>query len=181
MNVNDSLAIIEAILFAHGEPITPDRLSDASGIDVQTAVKLVEQLERKYNVSDSGLCVLTLNGGFQLATRAEFSSHVKKALATKRQAPLTPAAMETLAIIAYNQPVTKAFVEQVRGTDSNYVVNSLAERGLIIDIGRLDLPGRPIAYKTTDTFLRCFGLSGMSELPPLPEQEEQLSFDTIDE
>ena len=89
--------------------------------------------------------------------------------------------METLSIVAYNQPVTKAFVEQVRGIDSSSVVNTLVERNLLEEAGRLDLPGRPVAYRTTDTFLRCFGLSRIEELPALPNQEGQLDFDELAE
>ena len=89
--------------------------------------------------------------------------------------------METLSIIAYNQPVTKSFVEQVRGIDSSSVVNTLVERDLLEEAGRLDLPGRPVAYRTTDTFLRCFGISSLKELPPLPNQEGQLDFDELAE
>ena len=89
--------------------------------------------------------------------------------------------METLSIVAYNQPVTKAFVEQVRGIDSSSVVNTLVERDLLEEAGRLELPGRPVAYRTTDTFLRCFGISSLEELPPLPNQEGQLDFDELAE
>ncbi|MDR1754823.1 MAG: SMC-Scp complex subunit ScpB, partial [Eubacterium sp.] len=124
---------------------------------------------------------LALDGGFQLATRTEYASYVKKALVSKRQVPLSQAAMECLSIIAYNQPVTKSLIEQVRGIDSNYVVNTLVERGLIADAGRLDLPGKPMSYKTTDTFLRCFGLRSLAELPAPPLGEEQLNFDSLEE
>lgn len=179
MKISEGMAIIEAILFAHGDPISLDKLVMASQIDRESVVKLVDQLDRKYNVSESGFCILKIDDGFQLATRAPYAPYVKAALETRRQTPLSQAAMETLAIIAYNQPVTKAFVEQVRGIDSNYVVNSLVERGLIEDAGRLDLPGRPISYRTTDTFLRVFSLQSLKQLPPLPGQEGQMSFDTV--
>lgn len=181
MKLNEALAVIEAVLFAHGDPITLDKLSEATEIDLEELPKLIDQLERGYNVRESGLRILRLNDGYQLATRQEYGEAVKKALETKRQAPLSQAAMESLSIIAYNQPVTKAFVEQVRGIDSSSVVNTLVERGLLEEAERLELPGRPIAYRTTDTFLRCFGLSSLAELPPIPNQEGQLDFDELAE
>ena len=181
MKLNESIAIIEAILFAHGDPITPEKLSEASGIDVETTVKLIDQLERRYNVQESGIKIIRLNNGFQITTREEYASYIKSALETRKQQPLSQAAMETLSIIAYNQPVTKSFVEQVRGIDSSSVVNTLVERDLLEEAGRLDLPGRPVAYRTTDTFLRCFGISSLAELPPLPNQEGQLDFDELAE
>lgn len=181
MKLNEALAVIEAVLFAHGDPISLEKLSEATEIDADELPKLIDQLERGYNVRESGLRILRLNDGYQLATRQEYGDAVKKALETKRQAPLSQAAMESLAIIAYNQPVTKAFVEQVRGIDSGSVVNTLVERGLLEEAERLELPGRPIAYRTTDTFLRCFGLSSLAELPPIPNQEGQLDFDELAE
>ncbi|MCM1334204.1 MAG: SMC-Scp complex subunit ScpB [Bacteroides sp.] len=181
MKLNEALAVIEAVLFAHGDPISLDKLAEATAIDADELPKLIDQLERGYNVRESGLRILRLNDGFQLATRQEYGDYIKKALETKRQAPLSQAAMESLSIVAYNQPVTKAFVEQVRGIDSSSVVNTLVERGLLEEAGRLDLPGRPIAYRTTDNFLRCFGLSSLAELPPIPNQEGQLDFDELEE
>lgn len=181
MKLTEGIAAIEAIMFAYGEPITIEKLSEASGIDRETAVKLIDQLERRYNVQESGLRILRINNGFQIAARAEYSENIKAALETRKQQPLSQAAMETLSIVAYNQPVTKAFVEQVRGIDSSSVVNTLVERNLLEEAGRLDLPGRPVAYRTTDNFLRCFGLSRIEELPPLPNQEGQLDFDELAE
>ncbi|MBR1833212.1 MAG: SMC-Scp complex subunit ScpB [Ruminiclostridium sp.] len=181
MTVTEGVAAVEAIMFAYGEPITIEKLSEASGIDEETAVKLVDTLERQYNVRESGLRILRVNGAFQIAARPEFADGIKKALETRKQQPLSQAAMETLAIVAYNQPVTNGFVEQVRGIDSSSVVRSLVERGLLEEAGRLDLPGRPISYRTTDNFLRCFGLSRIEDLPPLPDREGQLDFDELEE
>lgn len=181
MTLTEGIAAIEAVMFAYGDPITIDKLSEASGVDAETCAKLVDRLEQQYNVRESGLRILRINNGFQIAARTEFADNIKKALETRRQQPLSQAAMETLAIVAYNQPVTNAFVEQVRGIDSSSVMRSLVERGLLEEAGRLDLPGRPISYRTTDTFLRCFGLSRIEELPPLPDQEGQLDFDELEE
>lgn len=180
MEIVEGMAIIEAILFAYADPITIDRLSEASGIDPDTAAKIISQLERRYSVIGSGLRIIRLGNAFQLSTQEELSSYVKAALDTHKQTPLSQAALECLAVIAYNQPVTKGFVEQIRGIDSSGVVNTLVEKGLIEEAGRLELPGRPIAYRTTDTFLRCFGLNSLENLPPLPTQEGQLSLDELD-
>lgn len=180
MEIVEGMAIVEAILFAYADPITIDKLSEASGIDADTAAKIVAQLERRYSVIGSGLRIIRLGNAFQLSTQEELSSYVKAALDTHRQTPLSQAALECLAVIAYNQPVTKGFVEQIRGIDSSGVVNTLVEKGLIEEAGRLELPGRPIAYRTTDTFLRCFGLKSLEELPALPSQEGQMSLDELD-
>ena len=176
MNYNESICIIEALLFASGEPISLDRLSEASGIEPETVVKLIDRLERKYNVSDSAIRVLRLENSYQLSTREEYAPYIKRAMENKRQARLSPAALEVLAVVAYNQPVTKAFVEQVRGTDSSGVINTLVERELLYEAGRLELPGR---YKTTDNFLRCFKLESLAQLPSLPDEDGQLNLNEI--
>lgn len=181
MKYTEGISIIEAILFAYGDPITLDRLSESSGIEKETVVKIIDQLDRRYNVSESGLQIMRLNNSFQITTRVEYESYIKKAMDNRRQAPLSQAAMEVLAVVAYNQPVTKGFVEQVRGVDSGSVVNNLVERCLLEEAGRLDLPGRPITYKTTETFLRSFKLSGISELPPIPNTEAQIQFSELEE
>lgn len=179
MNYNESICIIEALLFASGEPISLDRLSEASGIEPETVVKLIDRLERKYNVSDSAIRVLRLENSYQLSTREEYAPYIKRAMENKRQARLSPAALEVLAVVAYNQPVTKAFVEQVRDTDSSGVINTLVERELLYEAGRLELPGRPITYKTTDNFLRCFKLESLAQLPSLPNEDGQLNLNEI--
>ncbi|MCL2696540.1 MAG: SMC-Scp complex subunit ScpB [Oscillospiraceae bacterium] len=179
MELQEGIAITEAILFAAGEPVSVDRLSEAAGIDSETVSKLIGQLERKYNVSDSGLRIIRLEDSYQIITRAEYAPFIKTALEIKRHAPLSQAALEVLAVIAYNQPVTKAYVEQVRGVDSNSVVNTLAERGLIEEAGRLDLPGKPVTYRTTQAFLRSFGLNEIGQLPPFPDQEGQMRLDGL--
>ena len=123
--------------------------------------------------------LLRLENSYQLAAKEIYAPYIKAALEIKKNSVLSPAAMEALTIVAYNQPVTKGFVEQVRGVDSSGVVNSLVEKGLLAEAGRLDLPGRPIAYKTTDNFLRAFRLSSIKDLPELPDHKEQISFDEL--
>lgn len=180
MEIVEGMAIVEAILFAYADPITIDKLAEASGIDADTTAKILGQLERRYSVIGSGLRIIRLGNAFQLSTQEELASYVKAALDTHKQTPLSQAALECLAVIAYNQPVTKGFVEQIRGIDSSGVVNTLVDKGLIEEAGRLEVPGRPIVYRTTDTFLRCFGLKSLEELPPLPTQEGQMSLDELD-
>lgn len=170
MEITKKLGAIEAILFASGDPIEIYRLSEASGVDVGTIPRLVRLLNERYGDCGSGLCIKKLDSSYQMCTREEFAPMIKTALETKRSTPLSNAAMETLTIIAYNQPVSKGFIENVRGIDSSSVVNNLVEKGLIEEAGRLDIPGKPIVYRTTPVFLRSFGLASTDDLPILPGQ-----------
>lgn len=179
MEFEDKLPIVEAVLFASGEPVEEQRLCEVTGLVGKELEQVIGALEEKYADASSGIELLRLNDSFQLATKQEFAPCIKAALEIKKNSQLSPAALETLTVIAYNQPVTKGFVENVRGVDSSGVVNSLVEKGLLAEAGRLDLPGRPIAYKTTDNFLRAFKLSSLKDLPPLPEQSEQITIDEI--
>ena len=171
MEIKEKLGAIEAILFASGEPIEIYRLSEASGVDVGTLPSLIKLLNDRYDDVGSGLAIKKLDSSFQMCTREEFAPQIKAALETKKSTPLSNAAMEALTIIAYNQPVSKGFVENVRGVDSSSVVNNLVEKGLVEEAGRLDVPGKPIVYRTTAVFLRSFGLSSVADLPPLPGHE----------
>ena len=177
MDVKDLAAHIEAVLFASGEPISLEKLMAALVIPKKDAEDGLAYLTEKYKERDFGIELLRLENSYQLAVKKEFSDDVKAALEIKKSTALSPAAMEVLTIAAYNQPVTKAFVEHVRGVDSSSVVNSLVEKDLLCETGRLNLPGRPVAYKTTENFLRAFSLNSLSELPKLPKQNEQLSFE----
>ncbi len=168
-NTRSPLCItLEAVLFASGEPVTVTRLAqacEASEIAVTAALK---QLALWYDEQNSAICVQQLGDAWQMCTRPQFAPAIQRAVETKKQAPLSAAAMEVLTIVAYNQPVSKGFVEHVRGVDSSSVVNTLVEKELLMEAGRLEVPGRPIAYATTPHFLRCFGLNSLDELPPLP-------------
>ncbi|MBQ6250782.1 SMC-Scp complex subunit ScpB [Ruminococcus sp.] len=172
MEIKDKLGALEAILFASGEPIEIYRLSEASGVDAGTLPSMIRLLNERYEDCGSGICIKKLDSSFQMCTREEFAPQVRAALETKRTAPLSNAAMEALTIIAYNQPVSKGFVENVRGIDSSSVINNLVEKGLVEEAGRLDVPGKPIVYRTTAVFLRSFGLSSVADLPPLPGQSD---------
>lgn len=177
MAVEQLAAHLEAVLFSSGDPISADKICTALFITAKDLDKAAEYLNEKYSQSDSGIELLKLENSYQLAVKKQFASDVKAILEIKKGSALSPAAMEVLTIAAYNQPVTKAFVEHVRGVDSSSVVNSLVEKDLLCETGRLNLPGRPVAYKTTDNFLRAFGLSSLKDLPPLPVPKEQLTFD----
>ena len=172
MKLTEKQALLEAVLFACGDPAEPERIAVAADIDKGALPGLVDSLNDAYAENGSSLTVLRLSGFYQLAVRSEYYDAVKRAVDTKKNAPLSQAAMEALTVIAYNQPVTKSFVEHIRGVDSSGVVNALVEKGLVTEAGRLDLPGRPIAYITTDAFLRCFGLESLDDLPPLPGDKD---------
>lgn len=167
MDIKDKLGAIEAVLFASGEPVEIYRLSEACGIEVGSLFAMIKLLNERYDDCGSGICIKKLDSSYQMCTRSQFAPQIRSALETKRSAPLSNAAMEALTIIAYNQPVSKGFVENVRGIDSSSVINNLVEKGLIEEAGRLDIPGKPLVYRTTAVFLRSFGLSSVSELPPL--------------
>jgi segregation and condensation protein B len=183
-------AAAEAILFASGEPLEIARLAEALELDIEATQIILNGLTAALDVRGSGLCLLKLAEKYQLCARTEFAEKIRAVLEIKRNTPLSPAAFEVLAVVAYNQPVTKSYIEQVRGVDCSGVISTLCQKGLIEEKGRLDLPGRPLLYGTTPEFLRCFCISSLSELPDLPEkeakqqaynrQEEQLSFDTDD-
>ena len=175
------MAAIEAILFACGEPIELEKLAAAAEIEKDTAERIIERLNDRYADQGSALTIGKLDGSFQLMTRPQYARYIKTAMETRRQAPLSPAAVEVLAIVAYNQPVTRGFVDQVRGVDSGGVVRSLVERDLLEEHGRLnDVPGRPIAYRTTENFLRCFKLNSLDDLPPIPGSSEQITLEEYD-
>lgn len=170
MNMKELQNALEAVLFAVGEPIETERLSQALEIDEILLDQVLENLRAAYDERDGGLCILKLEDKYQICSKKQYAEQIRKVLEIKRNAPLSQAAFEVLAIIAYNQPVTKAFVEQIRGVDCSGVISTLCQRELIEEKGRLDLPGRPLIYATTSNFLRCFCLSSLEDLPAVPEK-----------
>ncbi len=171
MNEAQQTGALEAMLFAHAEPVETERLADALRLSAQDTEELLHGLQQRYDEQESGLAILHFEPDrWQMTTRPYYGEVVKRVLDTRRNAPLSPAALEVLAVIAYNQPVSRSFIEQVRGVDSSSTVTKLLEKGLIEEAGRLDLPGRPVAFQTTDTFLRVFGLGGLKDLPPLHDE-----------
>lgn len=174
MNERQKIGALEAMLFANGEPVEAARLAEAMRIEPEQARELLGKLQNEYDERESGVVLLQFDGDrWQLSTRPYYGEMVKRILDTRRNAPLSPAALEVLAVIAYNQPVSRSFIEQVRGVDSSSTVTKLLERGLIEEAGRLDLPGKPVAFRVTDTFLRVFGLGSLADLPPLHEDDPQ--------
>ncbi|MCR4563881.1 MAG: SMC-Scp complex subunit ScpB [Clostridiales bacterium] len=171
VNANKLTAACEAILFAYGEPMELSRLSEALGIEDELTEQLLLNLEAGLQERGSGLRLLKLEDKYQLSTDTEYADLIRSVLEIKRNTPLSQAAFEVLAIVAYNQPITKSYIEQVRGVDCSGVIASLCQKKLIEEKGRLDLPGRPLVYGTTPEFLRCFSLSSLEELPELPENE----------
>ena len=171
MTMSELTSAFEAVLFSGGEPQSIDRFSQVFDIAPEKVVKVMETLEKKLKEQKSGLELLRLDNTYQLATRAEYADYIKKMFDIRRRTPLSPAALEVLAVVANNQPVTKSFIEQVRGVDCSGVVTTLVEKGLIEERGRLELPGKPLLYGTTKNFLRCFGINDLSGLPPLPKNE----------
>ena len=174
MELERLTTMAEAILFASGDPVETARLALTLKVSEREIVPIMEHLQQRYTNTDSALQVIRLSKSWQLGTRPEFAFVIREAMEKKRMQPLSNAAMETLTIVAYNQPVSKGFVERVRGIDSSSVVNSLVDKGLLEEAGRIDVPGHPIGYKTTALFLRVFGLSSLDDLPdPNAKQEDK--------
>ncbi len=170
-HLNQYKGALEAMLFANGEPVTAARMADALGIELHLTERLLMSLQADYDHEDRGLQLYQLEDRWQLGTKNCHGEAVKKILDTRRNVPLSQAALEVLAVIAYNQPVSRSFIEQVRGVDSSSTVATLLDKGLIQEAGRLDLPGRPVSFATTDVFLRTFGLEGLYQLPALHEEQ----------
>lgn len=160
---------VEAIIFASGEPLERERLLEALACTPERLDSVLHEIKDDYDNRESAVSLLLLGSKVQFATRPQYAEAVRNVLDIKRNQPLSAAAFEVLAIIAYNQPVTKAFVEQIRGVDCGGVINTLCQRNLIEECGRLDLPGRPLIYCTTADFLKCFCMSTLAELPDIPE------------
>lgn len=158
---------IEGILFAAGEPVKAAKLAVVLDTDTGTVRNAVEELKAEYERDCRGFNIIDILEGYQICSRPEYYSYIQEILGEQRNQPLSNAAMEALAIIAYKQPITRGQVEHIRGVNSDGCINRLYERGLIEEKGRLDAPGRPILYVTTQNFLRCFGLTNPQDLPPL--------------
>ena len=159
--------IIEAILFAAGERVEISRLSQTLEVDPKDIVRATDALADQLSYDRRGIRILKLEQGYQMVSSGEMADYITKALETRKPPKLSSSQLETLTIIAYYQPATKAMVEQIRGADSSYSVAALLNKKLIEEAGRLNVPGRPIQYKTTPDFLRTFGLQSLEELPPI--------------
>lgn len=177
----DLTSAIEAILFAAGDSVPLARLSLVLGVseqDVETSVKI---LQESYFEQQRGMRILRLEDKVQMCSAPEYASFISKTLEQRKPPVLSQPALETLAVVAYFQPVTRAYIEQVRGVDSSYTVGVLNERGLIEECGRLEVPGRPVLFRTTDVFLRTMGISSLEDLPELPDMTDSDGMEKLQE
>ncbi len=172
MDIIELSPALEAVLFASGEPVPVARLSLVFGVPEEDILVTADKLGEYYEKNGRGIRLLRLGGSLQLCSAPEHAKLIARVIEHRAAPKLSPSALEALAVIAYFQPVTRAYVEQVRGVDSSYTVSSLAEKGLIEPAGRLDAPGRPTLYRTTEAFLRVMGISSLEELPTLPDMSE---------
>ncbi len=160
-------AIIEALLFVSGEPLSLRDIAVNLEITPKYTEEILGEMMLDYEVSNRGIKLIVLNGAYQLVTKNEYSDYIQKLLKKNRRQSLSQASLESLAIIAYKQPITRVDIDEIRGVKSDSAIQKLIERELIAEVGRLEVPGRPILYGTTDEFLRQFGLAGLDELPSL--------------
>ena len=172
MEQNELDSVLEAILFASGEPVSADRIAAVLGLAPETVLEGAQRLADAYSFSRRGLRVVRTDRDMQMCSAPEYSGEISRVLEQRKPPRLSQPSLEVLAIVAYFQPVTRAYIDNIRGVDSSYTVSQLAERGLIEACGRLDVPGRPTIYKTGDLFLRTMGISSLEELPVLPDLGE---------
>ncbi len=178
MKLKDAEAIIEGVLFAAGDSVDIERISDILDIDVKSTRAVMTALMDKYDSENRGLKIIRLEDSYQMCTRGEYYEYISKLAQPRRAQTLSNAAMEVLSIVAYKQPVTRAVIEQIRGVSCDSLVNRLLERNLIQEIGRLDTPGRPMLFGTTEEFLRCFGITSVTDLPDYEKiSSEQISLE----
>ena len=164
---------LEGVLFASGEPVPVERLCLGLEVDRPTLDAVAQKLMDQYSYDRRGIRLLRLDTSYQLCSAPEYAKIIRQTLESRKPARLSQPALEVLAVIAYYQPVTRAYVDQVRGVDSSYTMGLLLERELIEEAGRLSVPGRPMQFRTTKTFLRAFGLSSLDELPELPNTSQE--------
>lgn len=160
-------AAIEAILYAAGHPVEYDKIAEVLGLGVKDTKNLIQHMADSYNEDSSprGINLLVFENSCQFCTKEIFAPYIREALGIRRGGNLSASSMEVLAIVAYNQPITRSYIDTIRGVDSNYAVNSLIDKDLICAVGRMDAPGRPVLLGTTEKFLRVFGLTSLKELP----------------
>lgn len=164
-------AVIEAVLFTMGESVEISKLADAVGEDVKTTKAIINDMMEKFSEESRGVTIIELEDAYQMCTKGDMYEYLLKVAKAPRKFVLTDALLETLSIVAYKQPITRLEVERVRGVNSDHAVNRLVEFGLVEEVGRLDAPGRPLLFGTTEEFLRSFGVRSLDELPALnPEQ-----------
>ena len=171
MYLNEKESIIEAMLFASGNAVKIEDMAEILNVDGKTIKELIKSINVRFDEENRPVTIREIDKGFQMCTKPQYHQYIRKLQEQKPKKNLSQSAMETLAIIAYKQPVTRIEIEKIRGVNSDHAVSTLAEFGLIEDIGRADLPGRPLLYSTTEEFLRKFGYSSLEDLPPLANFE----------
>lgn len=173
MSIEKMYAVIEAVLFSMGESVEASKIAAAIEQDVPTTIKLIHNLMDRYEAEDRGIKIIELGDSFQLCTKADTYEYIIKVATQPKKQVLTDVLLETLSIIAYKQPITKQEIEGIRGVSCDHAVNKLVEYGLVEEVGRLDAPGRPILFGTTEAFLRSFGVKNVDELPVIsPDKVE---------
>ena len=182
MNIGKLEAAIEAILFTMGDSVELSRLAAVVEHDEETTRRLIHNMMDRYEAEDRGIRIIELDNSFQMCTKAECYEAVVRVAAQPKKPVLTDVLLETLSIVAYKQPVTRLEVEQIRGVKSDHAINRLIEYNLVEEVGRLDAPGRPLLFGTTEEFLRCFGVQSLDELPVMrPEQVEDFKAEAEEE
>ena len=173
MDINDLEGVIEGILFASGDPVPVSRIAAVLGVPPETILDAACSIADRLSFERRGIRLVRLENSLQLCSAPEYADQIRLVLETRKPPKLSQNALEVLSIVAYFQPVTRAYIEQVRGIDSSYTVGILTDRGLIEPCGHLDAPGRPTLFRTTKNFLRTFGISSLEELPELPSRPEE--------
>lgn len=187
MELKEAESIIEGVLFAAGDAVDVEKISDILDIDTKSTRAIVTALADKYDREKRGLQIIRLEDSYQMCTRRDYQEYISRLAEPRRSQSLSDAAMEVLAIVAYKQPVTRAVIEQIRGVSCDSLVNKLLEKNFIEEVGRLDTPGRPMLFGTTEEFLRCFGIESIMELPEFEERSadetelQQTEGDSVDD
>ena len=182
MEIEKLQSAIEAILFTMGDSVELEKLASAIEHDEETTKKLIHNMMDKYEAQDRGIRIIELDNAYQLCTKKEMYEYLIRVAKQPKRYVLTDVLLETLSIIAYKQPVTKLEIEKIRGVKSDHAVNRLVEYNLVYEVGRMDAPGRPALFATTEEFLRRFGVGGLSDLPHMnPEQEEEIKAEVEEE
>ena len=173
MELKELEGAIEGILFAAGDPVPVERICFTLEQDRETVESVCQRLADQYSYERRGIRLIKLENSWQMCSAPEYAAYIRKTMESRKPAKLSQPALEVLSIIAYFQPVTRAYIEQVRGVDSSYTVGLLLERELICEAGRLSVPGRPMQFRTTKNFLRAFSLSSLDDLPELPSATQE--------
>lgn len=180
--MDDQEAVVEAVLFTMGKSVEIRQLAAALETDQETAKKAVVRLQERYQKEKRGMQIIELEDAYQMCTRAEYYPNLIRVASAPKKQVLTEVVLETLSIIAYKQPITKMEIEKIRGVKSDHAVNKLVEYNLVYEVGRLDAPGKPALFATTEEFLRRFGVGSTEDLPDLnPEQEEEIKIEVEEE